>query len=233
MPVYFFIQDRFNEKTLRYIRLHLNVLQKGKVTIRREKNNVLKRVAPINIPDEHKIYLIYLRHSYFHLTPLSDHTTMDFSNNDNAIPGSYIKTISIIHFALIAGQVIFALAAFSVTKNVHFDKRSTGDPLFLVVPAVYFCSIFAGRFIFQKLTASLEGKATLKEKLDGYQTALIVRDALFEAPSLFAIVAFLTSGNLFYFIYTGFAVASMISLRPTREKIEDELKLSFEEKTGF
>lgn len=63
-----------------------------------------------------------------------------------------------------------------------------------------------------------------------YQSATIVRLALLEGPSLFGIVGFLLTGNLIFLGISGALIACFIYQRPTRQKIEDDLNLSYEEK---
>jgi hypothetical protein len=54
--------------------------------------------------------------------------------------------------------------------------------------------------------------------------------ALLEGPSLFGIVSFLLTNNIAFIGISGALVAYSIYLYPTRQKIEDELNLGYEEK---
>ena len=66
-----------------------------------------------------------------------------------------------------------------------------------------------------------------------YQTALIIRCAFSEGASLLGIVAFLITGNLVYLLLTGLNIIYFIWIRPTKQKIEDELNLGYEEKADL
>ncbi len=143
-------------------------------------------------------------------------------------PNTFVKTISIIHLALIAGQIIFAAAAFMTTKN-HATSKS--DEVFIYVAPILALSGFAiSNISFKTLVNKIDSQSPLKTKLTAYQSALIVRFALLEGPSLFAIVSFMLTGNLIFLGVSGAIIAYFIYLRPTKQKTEDDLNLGYEEK---
>jgi hypothetical protein len=148
-------------------------------------------------------------------------------------PEGFIKSISVIHLALLAGQVVFGIVAFGQSGKAYFGIRNTGDVLIFIVPVVAIAGFLAAYVLFQQQLIALRSKASLGEKIIGYQTALIVRFALLEGPSLLAIVAYLANGNLFYLAIAGLLVFYFISLRPTLEKVENDLELNFTERIEF
>jgi hypothetical protein len=77
---------------------------------------------------------------------------------------------------------------------------------------------------------NLKNKTTLLEKLTGYQAALIVRFALLEGPSLFAIVVFTLTNNWFFLLISVCIIVYFITLRPGTEKVADDLQLNYDEK---
>jgi hypothetical protein len=143
-------------------------------------------------------------------------------------PNTFVKTISIIHLALIAGQIIFAAAAFMTTKN-HTTSKSD-DVFIYVAPIMAFSGFAISNILFKTLVNKIDGQSPLKTKLAAYQSALIVRFALLEGPSLFAIVSFMLTGNLIFLGISGAIIAYFIYLRPTKQKTEDDLNLGYEEK---
>jgi len=86
-------------------------------------------------------------------------------------------------------------------------------------------------FMFKKQLDLAVAKSSLNEKLGGYQTALIIRFALLEGPSLFGIVSYLLSGNLLFLAISGLIILYFITIRPTRDKVETDLNLDYQEKT--
>lgn len=143
-------------------------------------------------------------------------------------PNTFLKTISIIHLALIAGQIMFAAVTFMITNKTTTGQR---DNVFIyVVPIMAFTGLAVSNILFKTLVNKIDGQSPLKTKLAAYQSALIVRFALLEGPSLFAIVSFMLTGNLIFLGISGAIIAYFIYLRPTKQKIEDDLNLGYEEK---
>lgn len=151
-------------------------------------------------------------------------------------PKNALKTTSIIHLALIAGQVLFMIVAYITNKNIkYFDyKDSRNDVFFYIAPLMAITCTVVGGFLFNQQLGKFHQQAagsgkTLSEKLQAYQSALIVRYALLEGPSLFGIVCFLITGNLFYLLISACLIITMISLRPSVNAAEAYLQLSYDE----
>ncbi|HTE01211.1 MAG TPA: hypothetical protein VK668_18120 [Mucilaginibacter sp.] len=145
-------------------------------------------------------------------------------------PQSLIKTISIIHLGLLAGQVMLGAVAFFLYKQTGFDIKTYNDPLLYLVPIVAITCAIVGNLLYKQLIAKLTDKNSLREKLTGHQTASITRFALLEGPSLFGIVAYMSKGNLFFLLISGIIMLYFLSLRPTTEKVASDLNLSYEDK---
>lgn len=77
-----------------------------------------------------------------------------------------------------------------------------------------------------KLVSAAADKATLSAKLRGFQTALIIRMALLEMPSLLGCVAFLLTGEYYWFAANLVSMLLFAMLFPTRDKVIDGLRLS-------
>ena len=148
-------------------------------------------------------------------------------------PGAFIKIITIIYIALITGLLLFGTTAFFITENKGVKMSPADDPFFYVAPLLVIAGGISGAFLFKMAVSKLANIQTLKEKLQGYQTALILRAALSEGPSLFAIVCFLLTGNSFYLIIAGLNVLYFVSFIPTKSKLEDDLNLSYEDKIAM
>ncbi|WP_184550430.1 hypothetical protein [Mucilaginibacter sp. FT3.2] len=147
------------------------------------------------------------------------------------------NTTKIIHLALLAGQLLFAVMAFVVNKNaISLNLKNTNnDVFFLLVPIFAISCIALGIFIFKKQLSDTQQNTSafdksLSDKIKRYQAAFIVRAALTEGPSLFGIVVFLLTGNLFYLIISGCIIVYFLTLRPTIDGVADALQLSYDEK---
>lgn len=146
-------------------------------------------------------------------------------------PAAAVKTMKVIHGALLAGQVLFAGVAYATgTKAIYFNARDTKDVFFFVAPLLAFGCIIAGFFLFKQLITRLTEKADLRSKIAGYQAAFITRAALLEGPSLFNIVAFMLSGNLFYLFISVVLMLILLRSRPTANLIADDLQLGYDDK---
>lgn len=70
---------------------------------------------------------------------------------------------------------------------------------------------------------------SIVEKLAGYRALVITRDAIMEAPSLFAIISFFLTGDLFFLAFTGLVISIFFYTRPAKEKAIKDLSLSTDE----
>jgi len=141
-----------------------------------------------------------------------------------------LKTIPILHMGLLAGQVLFAIVSFNISPPNTFYWINHNDPFVFVVPIIAIACYALGNFLFrQQIGAAIE-KPTVQQKVAGYQTAMIIRFAMLEGASLFGIVSYLLTGNLLLIGISGLLIVYFIILRPTRDKIETELNLDYQEK---
>jgi len=148
-------------------------------------------------------------------------------------PKSYLKVNSIIHLALFMGQLLFGVLVMLEVPQKGIDITNTNNPFLFVVPVVAIGSLILSTILFKKNLGMAINNPTLKGKLMGYQTALITRFAPLEGASLFGIVAYLQTGNLLFILITGLIMLYFLSLRPTKDRIANDLNLSYEDKMLF
>jgi len=153
--------------------------------------------------------------------------------NFNQSPQGFLKTVTIIHAALTFGQVMFGVLAFAESGKTGIDVKNTNNPFLYVVPLLALIGFIASNFLFKQLLNNVGLKNTLREKLMVYQTALIVRYALLEGASLFAIVCYLLTGNLLFLLISGAIVLYFIIIRPTKQGTQNDLNLSYEDQMEF
>jgi len=145
-------------------------------------------------------------------------------------PKTFLKTIKIIYLALLTGQLLFFVVAFTQTPRHKFALDFSDDPLVLVVPLMAVMSFILSNILFRQQLGIAVNQTTLSGKLTSYQTASIIRFAVIEGTSLFSIVAFLISGNLFFAAIFGLLILMFIVNHPSKDKVENDLNLSYEEK---
>jgi hypothetical protein len=148
-------------------------------------------------------------------------------------PQTYLKTIGVIHLALILGQVMFGVLIICQTRQSILFIPKANDSFFIVAIILTITAIAGGTFWFKQNIDNATSKDSLKQKLMVYQTAFIKRFALLDGASLFAIVVSSVRGNLFYLLIAGAIILFMLVLRPTKDKIENDLNLSYDDKMQF
>ncbi|MBU2555344.1 MAG: hypothetical protein KKF98_12880 [Bacteroidetes bacterium] len=144
--------------------------------------------------------------------------------------GGYFKSVKIVHFALIAGIVFFALTSIFLHQNGYktFGEDLDG-PFLIIVPLLALAGIFTSNFLYKKRINEIDKQLPLSVKLVNYRAALIVKLALLEAPSFFTVIAYLLTGN---YIYLGIVLILLIVFllyTPTKEKLINELELPLAE----
>lgn len=158
---------------------------------------------------------------------------MDNNINNRPTPEGFLRSLSVIHLALLAGQVIFGIVAYAQSKKIYFGIHNMDSVFMYIVPLVAIGGFMGGYLMFKKQLTVIRSKSSLGEKVIAYQTALIVRYALLEGPSLLAIVIYMQDGNLFFLGIAGLMILYFLSLRPTMEKVENDLDLNFNERIEF
>lgn len=146
-------------------------------------------------------------------------------NTPPITPKSFLRTFTLIHFVLTASVLIFGLMMFLQTKNQELTFNYTGDVMYFVVPFMAIAGIVAGNYLYGNIIKGLASKNTLIEKLNGFQSASIIKYTLLEGPALLGIVAFINEGNQYFLIISLILLGWLIMQRPTHDKVERDLKL--------
>jgi hypothetical protein len=155
------------------------------------------------------------------------------NNTPEVTPKSYLRTFTLIHSALVAGVLIPGVLMFMQTKNQELLLSFSGDTMFFVVPFMAIAGILAGNYLYGNIINGLASKSTLKEKLNGFQSASVIKYSLLEGPAFLGIVAFMNGGNQYFLIIAMLLVGWLILQRPTRDKVERDLKLEGALKSEF
>ncbi|MEM7483707.1 MAG: hypothetical protein AAF348_00720 [Bacteroidota bacterium] len=155
------------------------------------------------------------------------------NNTEQLTPRSFIKTLTILHLALIVGPVVFAVFAYFQIQNTTIDFTDTDNSFFLIIPIFAIGAIFMGNLVYKKLTAEISKISGLKQKLMRLQTASLIKFASVEAPALFSVVVFYITENMAFLLIAVVLIFYFFTLRPTKVKIENLLALRGEEKSQF
>jgi len=143
----------------------------------------------------------------------------------------YFKILSVIHFYLVLGIVLFGLiVSFVLSDTAPVDAQSGLAKLFVyLVPGLVIVGIVTSKMIFEIKRNALKENADLKSKLMGYRGSLIIRYMLLEAPALFALVTIYMTNDLSYMVYAVFMIIMLVLKRPTRKSTGKDLQLSQQE----
>jgi hypothetical protein len=149
--------------------------------------------------------------------------------NDNS--SEFLKSINIIYFALLAGQIMFLMVAFFVAKDVVITKqvKEMNNLFQFIVPVYAIGGIAMGYLISKSLLKKIDKKASLDEKLNKYRAALLVKFALHEVPVIFALVVYLISKNNLYLGIALVTILLFLFIRPGRDAIIQDLELNSQE----
>jgi len=84
--------------------------------------------------------------------------------------------------------------------------------------------------MFKKRVKAAVARQKLMEKLTDYRAALVYRYAFLEAPTFFAIVVFMLTGELMFLGMTLLIILIFLFLKPTPDKAGNDLQLGLKEK---
>jgi hypothetical protein len=143
-----------------------------------------------------------------------------------------IKTLRIMHLALLCGQVIFMAIAFFLIYSGKFRITESGfdQILKILIPVLAVGGFAYSHFLFKTKLNKAKNAAGLNGKIAEYRVALISRYAGLEAPALFSIVVGMVTGNLLYLGIAGILILYFFSLTPGPTRIAADLELNPDEK---
>ncbi len=145
---------------------------------------------------------------------------------------NFARTLSIIHSSLLLGLVIFA--GFVFWHNPNFTPDMNSNDIFIyLVPLTAVAGYFGSNYVFQNSIQTIDGKDGLQDKLNGYQVASILKYMLIEGPAILALFAYYLNSNALHLVVACCLIIYLFSLRPTKKKIIDDLKLSVKQQDQF
>ena len=144
---------------------------------------------------------------------------------------NYLKALSVLYTALLSGQIIFALLAFALVSTGNFASKmpQAENIFFILVPALIISARLGGTAMYKKKIQEALNAGTLTEKLALYRAATITRCALLEGSVLFAIITYLLTNKIALLAFAAGGLLLFYMLKPTKEKIINELNISAEE----
>jgi hypothetical protein len=144
---------------------------------------------------------------------------------------NHLQQSKILCFALIAGQIFFAAVVIYLINFSGTVIKDTGlnDIFIMVVPTLALGSIFGSFVVFKGKMSKVREITDITTKLNEYRGAQIVRWALYEGPSFFAIMAYMLTGQIFYLGIVLIAIILFVTTIPSMDRLMKDLELTWED----
>lgn len=141
------------------------------------------------------------------------------------------RALRILHLGLLIGLLLFsAIAVFLKSTNQFEDTESLDRPLQVVVILISVPLLVIGFRIFRrKMMEARQMNDIARKRFEYYTSACIVWWAMIEVPAIFAIIAFLLTGNYAFMFLAAFHVLLLLLFMPRKENITVLLNMSSEE----
>lgn len=140
-----------------------------------------------------------------------------------------LRSMSILHYALLAGILLFAgVTYFLLGPTMHQPGQvdeSLATILRYLVPGLAIMAILVGRLVGSLLLKRASEEEFLAQKLAIYRTVALIRWSLMEGASLFAVTAYLLTGNQVFIMVALAGAAYLFTQKPTADLIGRELGL--------
>lgn len=144
---------------------------------------------------------------------------------------SYFSQLTILFFALVAGQLLFVGVAFFLNQQGSIEPLpELEDIMKIIVPLAAVAAVGGSTFLGRGLLAQIPKDSGLKKKLNQYRSAFIVKMAMHEGVSLLAIVTYMLTGQVLFLAVSGVIIALQMMMTPKPERTIEELGLTGEEK---
>ena len=143
--------------------------------------------------------------------------------------GNGLKALSVIHRALMMGQILFAsVCIYLIYSKAVLPMGEELDRVLQVAALVITVGgIFAGMTFFKKKLMQIREMQTgAKEKFDLYRSACIIQWALLEGPSIFCIICFFVTGNYAFLALVLIILFLFAMTAPSKVKILLQLQIS-------
>ena len=144
----------------------------------------------------------------------------------------YFRAMTIIYYGLLVGQMIFAATStliVSMEGGLLAGEEGDLEYVFrIVVPAVLILAPLIGNYMANRQLANASG-LDLSQKLELYRSTSLTRLSTIQGPSFLSIIAYLLTGDAFYFIFTALAIGMFLRHVPSASKFSLGFDLATEE----
>lgn len=143
------------------------------------------------------------------------------------------KSMNIIYYALVAGQVMMAAIFYYLTTSENSEVGfgwEMDNPFHLIAPTLVLGGIVMSTFLYNSRLREGRLQKGFFEKSQHYRSAMIMRCALIEGPNLICIIFFFLTQNYFFLFLFFIGLAAFLMVRPSVQVFKDNYKLTEEER---
>ncbi|ATA89418.1 hypothetical protein CAPN002_21020 [Capnocytophaga stomatis] len=145
----------------------------------------------------------------------------------------FFKSLTIIHLALLTGQLLFGVVVYFLNREIWQYHFPSSNHFFWVAMALIFAVLLGHKVFYKKGLEEVRNKKSLSEKLATFQGVCIVKYGLIEAASITCIVFALLTENIYFLLISGCLLLYFITLKPTKERVINDLELNRELQEQF
>jgi hypothetical protein len=136
------------------------------------------------------------------------------------------KSIQIIFYAMIAGQLIFLFISVFLVQSGNISTR---EDLFLILFVIDLMiivpAIVIGPIFYRSFMNRVNYGMSVSEKLNLFRQGTIIKLALVEAPTIFSILGFLLTASVVFLIIAVGVLILFFFHKPTLEKFAEDFKI--------
>jgi hypothetical protein len=153
-------------------------------------------------------------------------------DNNTSIFTAMLKSLKMIHAALIGSCVLYILAGIYFVKH-NFDVKDNAavhDQKLMFISIVMLLALIPlAYYISKKMVERIPKDLNLNDKLVKYRQSFIIKLALIEFACLLNITFYIISGNIYILYQVIIIIIALILSSPNKTAIVDELNLTKEE----
>lgn len=147
-------------------------------------------------------------------------------------PSLLFKSLSVIFFGLLLGMLIMGGIIYSMNPSENFDF-DINNPFLIVMLILMIAGVFGSNVLYGFFVNKIKEGDSLENKTAKIQQAIIVRLALVEGPALAGIILYLKEANLVFLMFSALLIIYFLTLRPSKDKLLEDMKLTGPEKREF
>jgi len=147
-----------------------------------------------------------------------------------------LRSNSILFYALITGVIMFLVIIIALIKFAgNFSKvdDSFGRILLITASVIATICLIAAFLNYKKVMSQILPGSPLAERSNIYRSGLIRFSALCEGAALFSVIGFFLTGDFRFVLIIAILLLAMLSKRPTKQRMIDELQLNWQEQQQF